>query len=73
MGAGVSVGLVFAASSSVNEALKSRTIEVLHSRGVTDISVLKVHDVLQLPFGAKHLIAKSKVQTVIVVAALTEE
>lgn len=72
---GVRVGLVFPSSSAVNEALKARTVEVLQARGVADISVVAVADVLQLPFAAKQLVARAKagLDAVIVLAAITEE
>lgn len=71
---GVSIGLVYAATSTVNEALKARTVEVLQSRGVEDIKVVAVADVLQLPFAAKQMVARAKgLVSVIVLAAITEE
>lgn len=68
------VALVVATSSPAGESLKARTLEVLQSRGISQVTVTSVLSLLQLPFATKQLLARGGGFTsVIVIAAITEE
>jgi hypothetical protein len=69
-GVSMTVGVVYAPCSA---GLEAQTVEALRARGVGQVTLLQVPEVLQLPFGAKKLLDTTPLDAVIVVGQLPTE